>query len=121
MKLVCVLGNVRAVALDGTIVEIPSASQRRLLGLLALHAPQRLRTERLAETLGISPAALRTSVSRLRTVLGPDALVTANTGYALTCPVDSVLFCEEVARASSASDPIAAFEQAVDLWSGAAL
>jgi DNA-binding SARP family transcriptional activator len=121
MKLVCVLGNVRAVALDGSIVEIPSASQRRVLALLALHAPQRLRTERLADALGVSPAALRTSVSRLRTVLGPDTLVTATTGYALTCSVDSVLFCDEVAKAASETDRITTFERAVALWGGAAL
>ena len=107
IKLVCVLGDIRAVAPDGGIVEIPSASQRRLLGLLALYAPQRLRTEWLADVLGISPGALRRSVSRLRTVLGPDALVTATTGYALTCPVDAVLFCDEVARAGNATDRIA--------------
>jgi len=41
-----VLGNVRAVAPDGDIVEVPRASQRRLLGLLALHSPKRLRTDR---------------------------------------------------------------------------
>jgi DNA-binding SARP family transcriptional activator len=121
IKLVCVLGNVRAVAPDGGIVEVPSASQRRLLGLLALHAPQRLRTERLADVLEISPGALRRSVSRLRTVLGPDALVTATTGYALACPVDAVLFCDEVARAAGATDRIATLERAVGIWGGAAL
>ena len=121
MQLVCVLGNVRAVGPDGGIVEVPSASQRRLLGLLALHTPQRLRTEWLADVLEMSPGALRRSVSRLRTVLGPDTLVTATTGYALTCPVDAGLFCDEVARAAGATDRIAALERAVGIWGGAAL
>jgi DNA-binding SARP family transcriptional activator len=116
-----VLGNVRALAPDGGIIEVPSASQRRLLGLLALHTPQRLRTDWLADALEITPGALRRSVSRLRTVLGSDALVTATTGYALTCPVDAALFCDEVARAASASDRIATLERAVGMWSGAAL
>ncbi len=75
MQLICVLGNVRAVGPGGGIVEVPSASQRRLLGLLALHTQQRLRTEWLADVLEMSPGALRRSVSRLRTVLGPDTLV----------------------------------------------
>jgi DNA-binding SARP family transcriptional activator len=121
IKLVCVLGNVRALAPDSGIVEVPSASQRRLLGLLALHTPQRLRTDWLADVLEITPGALRRSVSRLRTVLGPDALVTGANGYALTCPVDAVLFCDEVARAASASDRIATLERAVGMWGGAAL
>lgn len=121
IRLVCVLGNVRALAADGGVVEVPSASQRRLLGLLALHTPQRLRTDWLADVLEITPGALRRSVSRLRTVLGPDALVTGTTGYALTCPVDAVLFCNEVAKAASASDRIATLERAVGMWGGAAL
>jgi DNA-binding SARP family transcriptional activator/tetratricopeptide (TPR) repeat protein len=121
MQLVCVLGNVRAVGPDGGIVDVPSASQRRLLALLALHTPQRLRTEWLADVLAMSPGALRRSVSRLRTVLGPDTLVTATTGYALTCPVDAALFCDEVARAAGATDRIAAFDRAVSIWGGAAL
>ncbi len=121
ITLVCVLGNVRALASDDGVIELPSPSQRRLLGLLALHTPQRLRTEWLAEVLEITPGALRRTVSRLRRVLGPDALITGTTGYALTSPVDAVLFCDEVARAAIASDRIATLERAVGMWGGAAL
>ena len=35
-----VLGAVYGVTPEGLIVNVPSASQRRLLGLLALHAPR---------------------------------------------------------------------------------
>jgi DNA-binding SARP family transcriptional activator/tetratricopeptide (TPR) repeat protein len=121
MELVCVLGDVRAIGPDGGIVEVPGASQRRLLGLLALHTTERLRTEWLADVLDISPGSLRRSVSRLRAVLGPETLVTAPTGYVLTCPVDTVLFCDEVARAAGAADRSAALERAIGLWGGAAL
>jgi DNA-binding SARP family transcriptional activator/tetratricopeptide (TPR) repeat protein len=121
IKLVCMLGDVRAVAPDGGVVEVPSASQRRLLGVLALHAPQRLRTEWLADVLDISPGAVRRSVSRLRTVLGRDALVSTATGYALGCPVDASLFCDEVARAADAADRVGTLERAVDIWGGTAL
>jgi DNA-binding SARP family transcriptional activator len=121
MELVCVLGDVRAVGPDGGIVEIPGSSQRRLLGLLALHTTQRLRTERLADVLGMSPGSLRRSVSRLRAVLGPESLVTTSTGYVLSCPVDAVLFCEEVAGAAGAPDRVAALERAVGRWAGSAL
>ena len=69
-----VLGGVHAVSADGTAIELPSVSQRRLLTVLALHAPRRLRSEWLSETLNVSPGALRTSVSRLRTTVGADLL-----------------------------------------------
>jgi hypothetical protein len=80
-----------------------------------------LRTDWLADVLEITPGALRRSISRLRAVLGSEALVTGTTGYALTCPVDAVLFCGEVAQASSASERIATLERAVGMWGGAAL
>jgi hypothetical protein len=64
-----VLGAVCGVAPDGSPVDVPSASQRRLLGLLAVHAPRPLRAEWLADVLGVSPGALRTTVARLRTTV----------------------------------------------------
>lgn len=122
IRLVCVIGSVRAVGDDEAVVEIPSASQRRLLALLALHSPQRLRTERLADVLGISPGALRRSISRLRTVLGPEILTTATTGYALACPVDATRFADAVAQAGKAEDDDRIFEldRALEHWSGSA-
>jgi len=46
-----VLGTVCGVAPDGSLVDVPSARQRRLLGLLAVHAPRpsRAETARLTE------------------------------------------------------------------------
>lgn len=89
IAVVRVLGDVCAVAADGSVIDLPSPSQRRLLGLLALHAPRRLRSEMLADVLGVSPGALRTTVSRLRSALGLDVLLTSSTGYALECDVDA--------------------------------
>ena len=51
-KAVGLLGTVRAFARDGSAIELPSASQRRLLAILALHTPRRLRREWLADELG---------------------------------------------------------------------
>src|SRR6476646_10024634 len=84
-----VLGAVCAVASDGSLIDLPSASQRRLLAILALHSPRRLRSEWLADVLDISPGALRTSVSRVRTTVGPAILETASTGYAVVGDVDA--------------------------------
>jgi hypothetical protein len=94
------LGPVAIVGPDG-VVDLPSASQRRLLAALALHAPQPVRTEWLAWVLGVSNGALRKIVTRLRTGIGPDAIVTTATGYRLTLPRRRRL------RSTSSSGPAA--------------
>ncbi len=116
-----ILGGVHAVAADGSLVDLPSASQRRLLAILALHAPRRLRSEWLADTLEISPGALRTSVSRVRATLGAAMLETASTGYALVGEVDATRFCDAVAAAAGAGDRVRALQLALGLWNGAPL
>jgi DNA-binding SARP family transcriptional activator len=118
-----VLGGVHAVASDGSLIDLPSASQRRLLAILALHSPRRLRSEWLADVLEISPAALRTSVSRVRATVGAGLLETASTGYALAAEVDASLFCRAVADAAEAGDAdrVRALERALSLWNGPAL
>ena len=120
-KAVGLLGTVRAFARDGSAIELPSASQRRLLGILALHTPRRLRAEWLSEELGISAGALRTTVSRLRASIGADALVTSPTGYALVADVDTSRFTRLVAEAATADNRVDALEQALSVWTGPAL
>ena len=88
------------------MIDLPSASQRRLLAILALHSPRRLRSEWLADVLDISPGALRTSVSRVRATVGSAMLETASTGYALVGDVDASRFCRAVADAADAADAI---------------
>ena len=44
-----ILGSVEGVAPDGASVAPPSTSQRRLLAVLAVHAPRSLRVEWLAD------------------------------------------------------------------------
>ena len=106
---------------DGSIIEVPSVSQRRLLGLLAVHAPRQLRVEWLADVLGDTSGALRTTVSRLRAAIGRAALRTTGTGYSLEGDVDAIRFCSAVGNADKASDKLGAFEQALTLWTGPAL
>lgn len=115
------LGGVHGLASDGSVVDLPSASQRRLLAILAVHAPRRLRSEWLADVLGISTSALRTSVSRLRSAIGSDVLQTASAGYVLATDVDVSQFCQAVADAADAGDRTRALQQALAIWSGPAL
>lgn len=116
-----VLGGVSAVRSDGSTVDVPSASQRRLLALLALHAPRRLRAEWLADVLMVSPGALRTTVARLRGVIGSDVLVTTSTGYSLACDVDATGFCDAVTAASETNPRLVALEHALASWGGPVL
>jgi DNA-binding SARP family transcriptional activator len=118
--LIRVLGPVHVVMASGREVEVPSASQRRLLAVLALHSRTSLRGEWLAETLDVSAGALRTQVSRLRRLLGPERLSTAATGYRLDADVDADLFTDELTKASDGSG-VAALEAALDRWCGPAL
>lgn len=118
-----ILGAVQAETNDGTFVDLPSASQRRLLAILALHAPRRLRAEWLAEVLDVSPAALRTTVSRVRAQLGTSVVETTATGYELLGEVDAARFCDAVAAAASAPDGkrVDALQRALGHWNGPAL
>jgi DNA-binding SARP family transcriptional activator len=101
-----VLGPIQVITDDGDAIDLPSVTQRRLLGVLAVHAPNRVRAEQLAEMLGVSAAGLRTSVSRLRKALGGQALASVSGGYQLTAAVDAQLFT---------------LEEALGLWAGPAL
>jgi len=112
-----ILGAVRAVTADGSFVDLPSASQRRLVAVLAVHAPRQLRSEWLADVLGISPGALRTSVSRLRGAVGP-AVERTSGGYALGAEVDAERFCRTASEALAAKDRVHALQRALEAWNG---
>ncbi|HEX4490276.1 MAG TPA: BTAD domain-containing putative transcriptional regulator [Acidimicrobiia bacterium] len=121
-----VLGGVHAVAADGSLIAVPSATQRRLLAILALHAPRALRSEWLADLLDLSPGALRTGVSRLRATLGGELLETGSTGYALSGSVDAARFCAAVGNAArvvedASDDHVRALEAALAGWNGSPL
>ena len=115
-----VLGAVRVVSGDGASVAVPSATQRRLLAVLALHSPRPVRSEFLAEALDLSPGALRTGVSRLRATVGTTGLETATTGYAWVGDVDAARFCRALADAANAdlAERAGALQRALELWSG---
>lgn len=108
-----VLGPVQVVMGSGHVVDLPSISQRRLLGVLAIHSRRPLRAEWLADAVGVSPGALRTTMSRLRKVLGDGGVVTTATGYRLDVDVDAAQFLDEIE--SGARDA------ALSRWTGPAL
>lgn len=113
-----ILGSIHAIAHDGSLVELPSSSQRRLLAVLALHSPRSLRAEWLADVVDVSPGALRTLVARLRGVVGSRTIETTSTGYRLSAEVDAHRCCRAIAEATGAADPVAALDQALAGWAG---
>jgi len=109
-----ILGQVQILRGDD-VVDLPSASQRRLLAALAIHAPRPVRSEWLCGVLDVTPGALRQSVARLRRVAGTQVLRTCATGYQLDATVDATLAETEFGQA--ANDP-ANLSSVLDRWDG---
>ena len=115
-----VLGAVRVFDADGRQLTMVSEAQRRLLAMLCLHADSSVRAVVLEERLGLSAGALRTSISRLRRVIGAGALSTGDAGYELRGSVDAVEYAR-LANEAFLSDAVRArscLEQAEALWGG---
>ncbi len=117
-----VLGTLRVVGPTGAEVRLSSASQRRLLCLL-LQRPGRVGPgDHLGNHLELSSGALRTSVSRLRRVLGYETLVTEPPGYVLHSEdIDAVRFERLLHAARGDPQPSTArqtLEKALALWRG---
>ena len=117
-----VLGTVRAFDSDGQRLTLASQAQRRLLAMLCQRAHTTIRSEVLEEHLGLSSGALRTSISRLRRVIGAETLVSDSAGYALRTSVDAVEYERLVSEAflSDAERALLCLEQAGALWEGPA-
>lgn len=77
------LGATRAIRADGSTIRLPSAAQRRLVCALAMRSGTVVSAEWLADAFGLTPGALRMTVSRLRNLLGEGSIVTEATGYTL--------------------------------------
>ena len=119
-----VLGPIEAVNGSGERVDLGGPTQRRLAAILAVKAGQVVSSERLGDTLGLSPGGVRTAVRRLRQVLGNEAVATVPPGYVL-CPAetDVAAFTAMVEDADQAApgEAAALLTRALGLWTGAAL
>ena len=115
-----VLGAIRAFDADGRELTLVSEPQRRLLAMLCCHTGGVVRSAALEESLALSAGALRTSISRLRRVLGPEVLRTGPAGYELSADVDVVDYEGLVGEAADADAESArrALEHARSLWRG---
>jgi biotin operon repressor len=79
-----VLGPLQALGRNAAPIDLPSVSQRRLVCFLLIRGAM-VSADTLADRLEVSPGALRTTVSRLRRLLGFATLVSSPLGYQL-CP-----------------------------------
>ena len=115
------LGSVQLVRPSGEVVVPPSAGQRRLLALLALHAGRTLRAELLCDRAQVSFGALRTTVSRLRRLVGDEVLLTEAVGYRLDLETDADHFTVGLAASGPGPDELPVLDRALALWRGRAL
>ena len=117
-----VLGPLQVMGAGGNEVRMHSAAQRRLMSILVLRAGTIISSETLGEWLSLTPGALRTSVCRLRRILGSDTLATAPPGYELVSDeIDARAFEGLLHAARDERDPLVArdlLERAVSLWHG---
>ncbi|MCU1398850.1 MAG: hypothetical protein JWN62_1959 [Acidimicrobiales bacterium] len=102
-------------------MDVAGVGQRRLLALLALQSRRSVRAQLMSEALGMSPGALRNSMSRLRRLVGETAIATTSVGYRLDLDVDSDDFCRSVANLDAHQDRVAEQRRALALWVGPAL
>lgn len=117
-----ILGPLRVVD-DGSELVLGATSLRRLVARLAVAAPDVVSADRLAEDLGLSEGALRTTISRLRKIVG-DSVATEAPGYAIrNGEVDATRFQTGVRDALDAEpkDRVVLCDEALMLWRGAAL
>ncbi|SEK60530.1 Predicted ATPase [Blastococcus sp. DSM 46786] len=117
------------VLVDGQPRNIPPGRRRAALTCLLVHAGQPVSADALIEAVWrddlpqVPPKALRTILSRLRTVLGRDAIGWGPAGYRLTgAAVDAAEFEELVERAKTAEPQLAGevLGRALALWRGPA-
>jgi DNA-binding SARP family transcriptional activator len=118
--------------LEGRPVALGGSRQRRLLAALLAEQGAVVSADRLADTIwpdGTAPVGARrtvmTYVSRLRTSIGGDHVVTNQQGYQLVlndASYDAADFEAQlaVARAVDGVEAIAAYDAALRLWTGRA-
>lgn len=123
---VSMLGPVSFVDVRGVRHALPSSSQRRLVALLAINPGVTLRAPQIQDRLGVQSGALRATVSRVRRLIGADALQTDAIGYRVDVTTDVALLAEKINAAigdgtGGRAARALALERALAAWRGAVL
>jgi DNA-binding SARP family transcriptional activator len=117
------------VATGHDVVPVTGAIQSLVLVHLALHDGRIMPVERLIDRVWVgeppptAASALRTHITRLRHILGPDAIVHRANAYALADHVDTDVrqftgLVEAGLGAHQPADRVTLLDQALDLWRG---
>jgi DNA-binding SARP family transcriptional activator/tetratricopeptide (TPR) repeat protein len=118
-----VLGPLQVIGKDNSLIDVPSAAQRRLVCLLLARAGSVVSADSLSDYLGLSSGALRTAISRLRRVLGSEFVVSTPPGYELRADTIDVQDFQRLLALAATGDPVVArrsLEEAIGLWRGEA-
>jgi predicted ATPase/DNA-binding SARP family transcriptional activator len=116
--LVRILGPVQIVSATDEAVAPASATQRKLVAMLALRRGETVRRELLEDQLAMTAGALRKAVSRLRQQFGNDIVESEPTGYRFNLELDADRFLRGVANAGLDDDRIASLDAALAMWRG---
>ncbi len=117
------LGPIRVVSQQGELVAPISVAQRQLVALLAIHVGEVVPIDTICASLHLTPGAARTTISRLRRLLGPSYIDTERPGYALRADTDVQRF-EHLLGLAATAPPIAALDlrsEALELFPWEAL
>ncbi len=120
--LVRVLGPVE-VEKDGEAIASRSTSRRRVLALLAANRGSVVTLGQLTEAIGVTPAAVRTIVSRLRNDLGEGIIITNSVGYSIDperCDSTLAEHMLDQAREANGIEALDLTGVALGLWRGPA-
>ena len=125
-----ILGPIDLLTSDGPVA-IGSRNLRALLGTLVMSACHAVTVDRLAQAIwGDNPppsvdSSLHSYVSRLRHLLGAEAVVSENGSYTLVIEPDDVdalrferLLLSAIERRSEPAECLALCREALDLWRG---
>jgi DNA-binding SARP family transcriptional activator len=111
----------------GVSVRIGSASQRRILSLLALQAGEVVSVDALVDALwpdAPPPTAvlsLRNQISRMRNAIGPAKIVAGPRGYSLAIPPNAVDVHRFESKLTDNGSTLADIDEALALWRGTPL
>ncbi len=109
---------------DDRVIPVPGAAQRHVLAILASNNAKLIGADRLSSLLDCSAGSLRTMVSRLRSNVGADVVVTSPGGYSLVgVDTDIERFNQLVAEShrQDAQSAIDSLDEALASWRGEAL
>lgn len=115
-----VLGSTIAADVRGAPVTLPSVTLRRLAAVLVAHDGRVVSAWSLCDLLALSPAAVRSSVARLRRLVGADAVITEPPGYRLGEVATDVAAFRQLVQLAGETPRLDQLRDSLAMWRGEA-